>query len=293
MNSDTLVKKAIQFTLEVHAGRIRKDASTLYVVHPIAVGLILAQYGFPESVVAAGFCHDALRDGSMPGAANRPVTQDDLEQHLGAEVATIVAETSRNHSERPWREQKEKEIEALRTARWQVRAVVAAAKLDCLRTMSVGFTELGSGVWARYSHGREELSWYYFEVFQALISNLTSAPAALHTLLGALDDITQEFFRRVYCNRYITLDRRACERVRDSGADYYIAVDPDTCSAQIVTRPKDSSGLLLQGHEDIFPLCMAFEGCAAFLPGGDWTAIPVQGHRQHDGDYRSYHIRWI
>jgi len=69
-------------------------------------------------------------------------------------------------------------------------------------------------------------------------------------------------------------------------------VDPETSAAYLVEQSTDQSALALEGHEDIFPLSMALESDDSFLPGGDWTAVPVSGPRKHDGIHRSYRIEW-
>lgn len=72
----------------------------------------------------------------------------------------------------------------------------------------------------------------------------------------------------------------------------YIFVDPETGTAFLDVER-------CQGHEDVFPICMAFDTDDAaagqlreFLEAGDWTSFTPPGSRRHDGGYRGYFIEW-
>jgi hypothetical protein len=282
--NSTFLSKAIQFATRAHRNQLRKGTDLPYIVHPFAVGMILSQFRFSEPVIAAGLLHDTLEDTG--------VTEQALAGEFGAEIATIVAACSEPDKSLPWRERKQHTIDSLITAPWQVKAVVAADKLDNLRAMSADYTQVGDALWQRFKHGLEEQQWYYASVFRALLAIGPSEPTGLFQLRDEMDEIGSRFFARAKCTRFITLDRRACEAARVADTRAYIAVDPESCAAQLVENTEIRAALVLDGHEDIFPLCMAFESDDSFLPGGDWTAVPVSGSREHDGIYRSYRISW-
>lgn len=87
------------------------------------------------------------------------------------------------------------------------------------------------------------------------------------------------------------VEARAHEGRTEAG-DWLLAIDPETLAARIVHR--DARGFVadVQGHEDLFPVGMALENDAGFLPGGDWLVAFTPEHRPHDGIYRSYRIEW-
>jgi hypothetical protein len=278
------LSKAIQFATRAHHNQLRKGTDLPYIVHPFAVGMILSQFRFSEQVIAAGLLHDTLEDTG--------VTEQALAGEFGAEIATIVAACSEPDKSLPWRERKQHTIDSLITAPWQVKAVVAADKLDNLRAMSADYTQVGDALWQRFKHGLEEQQWYYGRVFRALLAIGPGEPTGLFQLRDEMDEVGSRFFARVRCTRSITLDRRTCEAAWAAKTRAYIVVDPETCAVQLVEEMDGQGALALEGHEDLFPLGMAFESDDSFLPGGDWTAVSVSGPRKHDGVYRSYRISW-
>ena len=76
------------------------------------------------------------------------------------------------------------------------------------------------------------------------------------------------------------------------GRGWLLAVDPETGSARIVARQTEGFVPEVEGHEDLFPLAMALEREDGFLPGGDWVVASTPSRRAHDGEYRSYWVRW-
>jgi len=56
-----LIEKAYQFASNKHSGQFRKNGLP-YIIHPVAVALILAKLGFDENVVSAALLHDVIED---------------------------------------------------------------------------------------------------------------------------------------------------------------------------------------------------------------------------------------
>ena len=72
------LKNAIRFatkTHEVYQKQKRKGKDVPYIIHPLAVGLILARAGACEDVVIAGILHDTIEDS----IAEKKVTRSMLE----------------------------------------------------------------------------------------------------------------------------------------------------------------------------------------------------------------------
>jgi (p)ppGpp synthase/HD superfamily hydrolase len=84
--------RAAAFAAEVHTRQRRKGAAQEpYVNHVLEVAAALAAAGAPLPVVLAGLLHDTIEDGASAG---RPVTEAELAERFGADVAAIVAEVS-------------------------------------------------------------------------------------------------------------------------------------------------------------------------------------------------------
>ena len=76
-----LVKKAYEFSQKHHAGQTRASGEP-YLVHPLEVGIILADMRLDTTAIAAGLLHDSVEDTS--------VTIEQIQTEFGEQVAHIV-----------------------------------------------------------------------------------------------------------------------------------------------------------------------------------------------------------
>ncbi len=76
-----LIEQALAAAAEAHAGQERKSGEP-YITHPIAVALIIAELGMPDTVVAAALLHDVVEDTEF--------SLDRVEREFGSEVAMMV-----------------------------------------------------------------------------------------------------------------------------------------------------------------------------------------------------------
>jgi GTP diphosphokinase / guanosine-3',5'-bis(diphosphate) 3'-diphosphatase len=76
-----LIRAAYVYSAQVHLGQTRRSGEP-YLVHPVAVAMILAQMKLDEASVATGLLHDTVEDTLA--------TQDELERFFGKEIATLV-----------------------------------------------------------------------------------------------------------------------------------------------------------------------------------------------------------
>jgi len=76
-----IVRRAWQFCLQHHEGQKRASGEP-YVVHPLEVGLVLAELKMDSTAIAAGLLHDAVEDTD--------VTTAEIEKRFGEQVAHIV-----------------------------------------------------------------------------------------------------------------------------------------------------------------------------------------------------------
>ena len=76
-----IIKKAYEFSEQHHAGQNRASGEP-YLVHPLAVALVLAEMKLDPQSIAAGLLHDSVEDTS--------VTIEDVRREFGPQVARIV-----------------------------------------------------------------------------------------------------------------------------------------------------------------------------------------------------------
>src|SRR5699024_12553922 len=77
-----MINQAIIFATNAHKGQVRKVKHTPFILHPLAVGCLLADAGEAEAVIVAGMLYDTVEDTD--------VTMSEIEEVFGEEVRTIV-----------------------------------------------------------------------------------------------------------------------------------------------------------------------------------------------------------
>ncbi len=76
-----LIGKALDTAKALHEGQLRRSGEP-YVIHPMAVAVILAQLGMDDETIVAGLLHDAVEDTDY--------TRDQLVEDFGEGVALLV-----------------------------------------------------------------------------------------------------------------------------------------------------------------------------------------------------------
>ncbi|MDQ4143640.1 MAG: bifunctional (p)ppGpp synthetase/guanosine-3',5'-bis(diphosphate) 3'-pyrophosphohydrolase [Actinomycetota bacterium] len=76
-----IIERAYEMAAAAHDGQFRKSGDP-YIVHPLNVALIVAQFGMDEKTVASALLHDAVEDTN--------VLLVDIENELGYEVASLI-----------------------------------------------------------------------------------------------------------------------------------------------------------------------------------------------------------
>lgn len=151
MSGGILVEKAIALALKAHEGQMRKEALTPYIVHPVRVAILLARYGFSDTVIAAGLVHDVVEDTS--------VSLDDVRRELGDAVAALVAPVTHDDS-LPWAEKKKTYINTVRAADENAKAIATADKIANAESLLAAHAREGHDVWRHFNAGKEKKIWF-------------------------------------------------------------------------------------------------------------------------------------
>ena len=77
----SMIEKAYQVAAEAHKDQKRKSGEP-YIIHPLCVGIILADLEMDKETIAAGLLHDVVEDTVM--------TYDEIKDEFGEEVAQLV-----------------------------------------------------------------------------------------------------------------------------------------------------------------------------------------------------------
>ena len=77
----SMIEKAYHIARNAHKGQTRKSGEE-YIIHPLWVGIILAQLEMDKETLVAGILHDVVEDTVM--------TDEEIRQEIGDEVALLV-----------------------------------------------------------------------------------------------------------------------------------------------------------------------------------------------------------
>ena len=77
----SMIEKAYQVAAQAHKDQKRKSGEP-YIIHPLCVGIILADLEMDKETIAAGLLHDVVEDTVM--------TYDEIKDEFGEEVAQLV-----------------------------------------------------------------------------------------------------------------------------------------------------------------------------------------------------------
>ena len=77
----SMIEKAYKIAYEAHKDQKRKSGEP-YIIHPLCVGIILADLELDKETIVAGLLHDVVEDTVM--------TTEEITEEFGAEVALLV-----------------------------------------------------------------------------------------------------------------------------------------------------------------------------------------------------------
>ncbi len=77
----SMIEKAYHIARDAHEGQVRKSGEP-YIIHPLCVGIILAELELDKETIVAGLLHDVVEDTVM--------TDEEIAAEFGKEVALLV-----------------------------------------------------------------------------------------------------------------------------------------------------------------------------------------------------------
>lgn len=122
-----ITRRALEFAAERHTGQQRTSDHAPFILHPLEVAHMLSGRGYPDEVVAAAVLHDVIEDTG--------VSREELEEHFGSRVATLVSAVTEPSAEGSYRDRKARLRDAVASAEPDALAIYAADKVGKLREL--------------------------------------------------------------------------------------------------------------------------------------------------------------
>lgn len=157
MNSK--IDKAIAVAAKAHNGQSRKGGGiTPYIVHPIAVGMLVARYVDDEDIICAAILHDVLEDTRY----SRPK----LKRQFGNRVFSIVEEVTDRKPNDPWVKRKEAYLKRIKKASKGACLIACADKINNLRSIVDAYEKFGDKIWVRFEAPKEAKIAFYEGIYR-------------------------------------------------------------------------------------------------------------------------------
>ena len=162
--SKNIIEEALMYAVLAHSGQVRKgDPKEPAIVHPIAVGEILRQYGADQNVIAAAYLHDVPEDTKF--------TLENIKNTFGEDVMHLVDVACELDKTKSWEERKQHKIEKMRTKTLREKLVVIADKISNIEDLERIFKEKGCMDFSAFKRGKEKQEWYYRNIYDSLTTN--------------------------------------------------------------------------------------------------------------------------
>jgi (p)ppGpp synthase/HD superfamily hydrolase len=185
----TRFDSAVAYARTIHAEQVRKGTSIAYLAHLLSVAALIIEDGATdEDLVIGALLHDAAED-----CGGRPRLED-IRAHFGDAVAAVVEGcTDTFEDPKPdWHPRKEAYIEHLRDAIAQGEPFVVVSLADKLRnarSILADLRELGPGMFARFTAGREQQLWYYRTLVQAFHGHPSRMAGKLGRVVAEIETV--------------------------------------------------------------------------------------------------------
>lgn len=178
-------EKAKIFAINAHMGQVRKnEPDKPMIIHPISVGMLLEEYGYDESVVAAGYLHDVVEDTKY--------TIKDIENEFGKDIANLVMTASEPDKSLSWEARKKHTIEATKKLSLRNKLVICADKINNLEDLMLKFQKTGMRDFSSFKKGENQQKWYYTNIYDSLIYTEDENLPIFKRLKKVLDNVFNE-----------------------------------------------------------------------------------------------------
>ncbi|MFL0578997.1 HD domain-containing protein [Dietzia sp. 179-F 9C3 NHS] len=181
------IDRALAVAARCHEGQTRKDDPTPYIVHPVAVAMIVSDFTNDEDVMVAAILHDVLED--VPPSV---YSAGDMTAEFGARVTELVRgvseEKTAGEETPPWRVRKEGYLRALAEDSEECLLISAADKIHNLRSMVAAHGRLGDGMWDVFNAGPAEKLWFYGAIADTVGQRLGDCEVS-RQLRAAVDEV--------------------------------------------------------------------------------------------------------
>lgn len=179
------VDDALALAADAFRNVIRKGSGVPYLTHLLQVMVYVGEHGGDEDQLIAAVLHDYLED--VEGA-----TAEELRERFGDRVARLVEGMSDSvtHPKPPWKERKQRYLDALADKPAELKLICCADKLHNARSIRRDRAVVGEAIWDRFNASRDQTLWYYRSLVAALATGWS------HPLLRELEAEVEALHRQ-------------------------------------------------------------------------------------------------
>lgn len=179
---ESKIDKAIAVATKAHNGQARKgDGITPYIVHPMAVGMLVARYVGDEDIICAAILHDVLEDTHY--------SRLKLKRQFGNRVLSMVEEVTDRKPKDPWTKRKEAYLKRIKTASKGACLIACADKINNLRSIVDAYKKSGDKIWMRFEASKEAKVAFYESIYREVSRRFR------HPLVSKLRDTLKQVKR--------------------------------------------------------------------------------------------------
>jgi (p)ppGpp synthase/HD superfamily hydrolase len=176
--------QALALAAKAHEGQARKGTAIPYIVHPVGVAGLVAQYGGDEDQQIAALLHDVLEDGG-PGFTAQVALFGERVLHMV--MGCTDAMPTADGTKAPWEERKRTYLTHLMEANNDTLLVSGCDKLYNARAILEDLRTTGPAVFERFSAGQAGTLWYYGQLAHVFERRGVAIAAALRHTVSAME----------------------------------------------------------------------------------------------------------
>lgn len=171
------LRHAIRFSIkthEVYQKQKRKGKDIPYIVHPLAVGLMLSRAGAREDVVIAGILHDTIEDSIEA----KKVTRAMLVERFGEDVAGLVESVTEPDKSLSWDDRKKEALEHISHFSDDSVLLKSADVIANNAELLEDYAKEGEAIFARFNAPKEKSIPQTLKIIETLLEKWPQNPLA-------------------------------------------------------------------------------------------------------------------